>query len=594
MPTFAHLDPKALLKLLHSWEEVDKETAQRIYSVYKKEGKDIATACKEGGIRDEAFLGAAAKLLGMETCSFRASVIPKSVVDQLPRQYATSYKIMPYRMDGKTLIVATGDPDSIMGALDDLKFALRSSGIQDVRAALTNQDEVDEAIEQYYGKGEDQDSARIKEELLKGRTDEITEDADITGAGSFQIDYGLMEGLDQGNVQAAAEAAPVRKLLNLIMLTAVKAQASDIHFEPFENEFRVRNRIDGVLYEMLPVPIALAPALIARIKVMSHLDISERRLPQDGKIPIRIGDKEVDLRVSSLPTMFGESVVIRILDRSVVSLDIEKLGFPDDTLAYFKEVIERPNGIVIVTGPTGSGKTTTLYAALSAVNSPEVKIITTEDPVEYEIAGLIQVPVDDEIDKTFAKCLRSILRQDPDLILVGEIRDFETAQIAIQSSLTGHLVFSTLHTNDAPSAITRLIDMGIEPFLLAATLETIIAQRLVRTICVKCKTPYEPSDEDLLTLGILRRDVVHQRFYYGKGCEHCKKTGYKGRTALYEIMDINDAIRELIIGKASAVALRTAAQKGGMRPLREAGIQKIFSGLTTIEEVVRETLAIED
>jgi len=327
---------------------------------------------------------------------------------------------------------------------------------------------------------------------------------------------------------------------------------------------------------------------------MSHLDISERRMPQDGKIPIRIGDKEVDLRVSSLPTMFGESVVIRILDRSVVSLDIDKVGFTDDLLAQFKQVIEEPNGIVVVTGPTGSGKTTTLYAALSAVNEDSVKIITTEDPVEYEIKGLIQVPVDDSVGRSFAHCLRAILRQDPDILLVGEVRDQETAKIAIEASLTGHLVFTTLHTNDAPTAITRLLDMGIEPFLLSATLETIVAQRLVRTICTKCKAPYQPSEDELLSLGIKTRDAESQRFYYGKGCDNCKNTGYRGRTAIHEMLDVNDTIREQMLNRASAAQLRITAQRAGMRTLRDAGIQKIYAGITTIEEVIRETLAAED
>jgi type IV pilus assembly protein PilB len=327
---------------------------------------------------------------------------------------------------------------------------------------------------------------------------------------------------------------------------------------------------------------------------MSHLDISERRMPQDGKIPIRIGEKEVDLRVSCLPTMFGESVVIRILDRSVVSLDLDKVGFNDDLLAQFKQVIEEPNGIVVVTGPTGSGKTTTLYAALSAVNEDSVKIITTEDPVEYEIKGLIQVPVDESVGRSFAHCLRAILRQDPDILLVGEVRDQETAKIAIEASLTGHLVFTTLHTNDAPTAITRLLDMGIEPFLLTATLETIIAQRLVRTICTKCKAPYQPSEDELISLGIKSRDAESQRFFYGKGCDNCKNTGYRGRTAIHEMLDVNDNIRELMLGRASAAQIRISAQRSGMRTLRDAGIQKIYAGLTTIEEVIRETLASED
>ena len=460
-------------------------------------------------------------------------------------------------------------------------------------AELTTEDAIAGALEQYYGQGKQNEAQKILNEMLDSREGDVEE---INASGAEIIDPGVLDGLKNmgSDIGAQAESAAVRNLLNLVLLTAVKAQAADIHFEPFEEAFRVRNRIDGVLYDMLPVPKQLAASLVARIKVMSHLDIAERRLPQDGKIPIRIGDREVDLRVSSLPTMFGESVVIRILDSKVVDLDIEKIGFPDDQLAYFKEVIERPNGIVVVTGPTGSGKTTTLYAALSAVNSDEVKIITTEDPVEYEVKGLIQVPVDEEVGRSFANCLRAILRQDPDIILVGEARDKETAQIAVQASLTGHLVFTTLHTNDAPTAITRLMDMGIEPFLLAATIETVCAQRLVRTICVKCKAPYEPSDEELLQLNLHRRDVLNQRFYYGKGCDHCRNTGYKGRTALFELMDISDSLRELILNKASATQLRLAAQRSGMRPLRDGGVQKIFAGLTTIEEVVRETLAVED
>ncbi|GDY12478.1 type IV fimbrial assembly protein PilB [Planctomycetota bacterium] len=592
MPTFHQVDPKALLKLLYEWEEVGKDAAQQIWAAHKKQGKDIAEACKAGGIRPEAFLAAVAKLLGLEVVVLQGMTLPKALIELVPPAFATSYRIVPVRLDDKTLVIATADPDAVFGALDDLKFELRSKGIHNVRAALADHDQVEAAVEQYYAN----DRQAAGQELMQQAMSDMREtaDADVTGEGAFQIDIGLLEGLDQSNVGAMAESAPVRKLLNLIMLTAVKAQASDIHFEPFENEFRVRNRIDGVLYEMLPVPVGLAAALVARIKVMSHLDISERRLPQDGKIPIKIGDREVDLRVSTLPTMFGESVVIRILDRSVVNLDIDKLGFPDDSLAYFKDKIGEPNGVIIVTGPTGSGKTTTLYAALSSVNTEDTKIITTEDPVEYEIAGLVQVPVDDEIDKTFANCLRSILRQDPDIILVGEVRDFETAQIAIQASLTGHLVFTTLHTNDAPTAITRLVDMGVEPFLLAATVETICAQRLVRTICVKCKAPYEPTDEELLTLGIKKRDFANQRFYYGKGCDHCKRTGYKGRTALFEMMDINDNVRELVIKKASANQIRNAAQKGGMRTLRDAGIQKVLAGLTSIEEVIRETLAAEE
>ncbi len=584
------VDPKALLQLLFTWEETDKATAQNAFNDHRKNGTDIVEAAITAGIREEAVLAALAQLLGMEVVTLSGMVLPRALIDRVTPKVARDYRIVPVRMEGKYIVVATSDPDNL-SALDDLKFII---GVDQVKPALASEAQLEAALEQYYPKAADdaaENNATQAALMAALGTEQIT-DADA-GGDSFVIDEQTMA-QTEADPTAAADSAPVRKLLNLILLTGVKAQASDIHFEPFEDTFRIRNRIDGVLYEMLPVQKGLAAALVARIKVMSHLDIAERRLPQDGKIPIRIGDREVDLRISTLPTMFGESVVIRILDRKVVNLDLEKIGMPDEQLAYFKEVIQRPNGIVIVTGPTGSGKTTTLYSALSAVNEDSVKIITTEDPVEYEIHGLIQVPVDESVGRSFANCLRAILRQDPDIVLVGEARDKETAQIAIQASLTGHLVFTTLHTNDAPTAVSRLLDMGIEPFLLSATLETVCAQRLVRTICTRCKTSYEPTAEELLSLGIKSRDVTNQRFYYGKGCEHCKNTGYKGRTALFEMLDINDTLRELILQKASASALRVAAQRGGMRTLRDSGIQKVFAGLTTIEEVVRETLAVEE
>ena len=582
------VDAKALLKLLHKMEEVEQATAQTIYSDYKKNGTDIVLACMNGGIPESVVMYACAQLLGLESVQLSGLVLPQGLIDKIPANVANSYRIIPVRMEDKTLVIATSDPDNL-AALDDLKFML---GVSQVRPALTSEAAVTEALAQYYSM--DKENARNAVDKLMESIGDEEASTGFGGQESFSIDENAFKGIDTSDAAAAAESAPVRKLLNLILMTAVKAQASDIHFEPFEDVFRVRNRIDGVLYEMLPVPKSLAPALVARIKVMSHLDISERRLPQDGKIPIRIGDKEVDLRVSTLPTMFGESVVIRILDRSVVSLDLDKVGFNDDLLAQFKQVIEEPNGIVVVTGPTGSGKTTTLYAALSAVNEDSVKIITTEDPVEYEIRGLIQVPVDDQVGRSFANCLRAILRQDPDILLVGEVRDQETAKIAIEASLTGHLVFTTLHTNDAPTAVTRLLDMGIEPFLLSATLETIVAQRLVRTICTKCKAPYTPSEDEMLSLGIKGRDAESQRFYYGKGCENCKNTGYRGRTAIHEMLDVNDTVRELMLSRASAAQIRMAAQRAGMRTLRDAGIQKIYAGITTIEEVIRETIAAED
>jgi type IV pilus assembly protein PilB len=387
-----------------------------------------------------------------------------------------------------------------------------------------------------------------------------------------------------------AEAAPVRKLLNMVLLLAIKDKASDIHFEPFEEEYKMRYRVDGILYELVPPPRHLAPAIASRIKVMSNLDIAERRLPQDGKIQLALGGNTVDIRVSTLPTMFGESVVLRILDRTVVQLDLRKLGMPEDTLAKWMDVIMKPNGIILVTGPTSSGKTTTLYATLNELNKIEDKIITTEEPVEYEIEGLIQVPINPDIGVTFANCLRSILRQDPDKILVGETRDLETAEIAIQASLTGHIVFTTLHTNDAPSAVTRLRDMGVPTFLITATVEAMLAQRLVRKICNFCRTEFTPSREVIMELGLTAEQGAAQKWFYGKGCDKCNNTGYKGRMGIYELAIMNDNLRELVVAEVSLDEFRNACRKHGMRTLREAGLQAIGNGLTTIEEVVRETM----
>jgi type IV pilus assembly protein PilB len=378
-----------------------------------------------------------------------------------------------------------------------------------------------------------------------------------------------------------------------VLLMGIKDRASDIHFEPFEEEYKLRYRCDGVMYELVPPPRHLAPAISSRIKVMANLDIAERRLPQDGRIELNVGGNPVDLRVSVLPTMFGESVVIRVLDRTVVQLDLDRLGMDPDTLSKFRELIRKPNGIILVTGPTGSGKSTTLYSALNELNDVTEKIITTEDPIEYDLDGIVQVPINPDIGVTFANVLRAILRHDPDKIMVGEIRDVETAQIAVQAALTGHLVLSTLHTNDAPSTVTRLRDMGVEPYLITATLEGVLAQRLVRRICPDCRTEYEPSKELLMELNLTPEQVQGKKFYYGRGCERCNNTGFKGRTGIFELLVMNDTIRDLVANNASTDAIRQAARKAGMKTLREAGLQALFSGITTIEEVVRET-AIED
>ncbi len=376
----------------------------------------------------------------------------------------------------------------------------------------------------------------------------------------------------------------------MVLLLAIKDQASDLHFEPFEDEFKIRIKADGVLYEMVPPPRHLAFAITTRIKVMANLDIAERRMPQDGRIELTVGGHPVDLRVSVLPTMFGESVVCRVLDRSVVKLDLNQVGMDGSTMAAFREVINKPNGIVLVTGPTGSGKTTTLYSALSELNHIEDKLITTEDPIEYDIDGLVQVPIDSSIGVTFASCLRAILRQDPDKILVGEIRDTETADIAVQASLTGHMVFSTLHTNDAPSTITRLRDMGVPPFLITATVEAILAQRLVRRICTHCREETNIGSEALADLGLTPDDVAGRTFYRGRGCEHCNNSGYRGRVGLFELMIINDDLRDMVIRAAPTDELREAARGYGMVSLRDSGLDAAYAGTTSIDEIVRETI----
>jgi len=394
---------------------------------------------------------------------------------------------------------------------------------------------------------------------------------------------------DDQVVAQLADAAPIVKFVNMVLFQAVKDRASDIHFEPFETDFRIRYRVDGALYEMSPPPKHLALPVISRIKVMANLNISERRLPQDGRINMQLGNKSIDLRVSSLPTQFGESVVLRVLDRTAVNLDITALGFPKEVHDYVTDVIMRPNGIFVVTGPTGSGKTTTLYSCLRFVNSIDSKLLTAEDPVEYDLEGVMQVAINEALGMTFGKALRSFLRQDPDIIMVGEMRDVETAQIAIQASLTGHLVLSTLHTNDAPGAVTRLIDMGVEPFLISSTLMGVLGQRLVRKVCKDCKTPFEPTENQLALLNLSPHDLGDKLFYYGRGCSNCNDTGYKGRKGIYELLVVSDAIRNLINERAPTVVLRQKAIELGMVTLREDGLRSIFDGDTSIEEVVKYT-----
>ncbi len=530
-------------------------------------------AVSRGLINEEQLLQALAEQHGLKTANLAEAKPQPEVIQLVPETMANVYKILPLTLKDKVLTIVVGDPANLT-AIDDLRNLL---SLNEVIALLATPAAIAEAKAKFYA-GKEESIMDVIQELEK-------DDSLGQRRGETSIDL--------ASLAEIADAAPVRKLINMVFLLAIKDKASDIHFEPFEDEYKMRYRCDGTLYEMVPPPRHLAMAIASRIKVMSNLDIAERRLPQDGRIELNVGGNPVDMRVSILPTMFGESVVIRVLDRSNTSLDLNKIGMEPETLANFRELIAKPNGIILCTGPTGAGKTTTLYSALNELNVISEKIITTEDPVEYDIDGLIQVPINAEIGLTFALALRSILRQDPDKILVGEIRDLETAQIAVQASLTGHIVFSTLHTNDAPSSITRLRDMGLEPFLITATLEGVLAQRLVRKICLDCRTEFEPSAEMLMELNLRPEDVRGKQFYYGRGCDRCNNSGFKGRQGIYELLITNDDIRDLITSGASTDELRAACRRHGMRPLRDSGLRAIYSGVTTIEEVVRETVLEE-
>jgi type IV pilus assembly protein PilB len=487
---------------------------------------------------------------------------------------ASVYKVLPLTLKDNILTVVMGDPGNLP-SLDDLRNFV---GVSQIVACLAPQPAIDDVLSKCYAG---------KEESIMDIINSLQDDESLQSTGRETS-------IDLDSMMEQADAAPVRKLLNMVMLLAIKDRASDIHFEPFEDEYKLRYRCDGVMYEMVPPPRHLAAAIATRIKVMSNLDIAERRLPQDGRIELNVGGNQVDMRVSILPTMFGESAVIRVLDRGNVGLDLNRIGMAPELLAKFRQIIAKPNGIVLVTGPTGSGKTTTLYSALSELNDITEKLITTEDPIEYDIDGIVQVPINAEIGVTFAAALRAILRQDPDRILVGEIRDLETAQIAVQSALTGHMVFSTLHTNDAPSTITRLRDMGLETYLITATLEGILAQRLVRKICEDCRTEFTPSQEMIMELNLRPEDCVGKKFYYGRGCDRCNNSGYKGRCGIYELVVMTDEIRDMVSSGASTDQLREGCRKNGMVSLREAGLRAIFNGVTTIDEIVRETVIDDD
>ena len=561
--------------------KVTREQVHEALTLQQGEKKGMRTGeilVELGYITEKDVLEGLAAQRGFGFIDLAGLEIPDEVLGALTPQTAKAYGIIPLEYDAATrsIKVALRSPDNSL-AIDDLRQLFRFSRVSAVVALA---DQIDAILSTRYQSG----GADISSQAAAA-----AQSAALAGL------QGRGDSVDLAALSNAANDSSIVTLVQNILLQAVAAKASDVHFEPFETEFLVRYRIDGVLYNMAGVDKSLATALVSRIKVMSKLDIAERRLPQDGRIEFHLTqDAPIDLRVAVLPTMFGESVVLRILDRSNVQLSLDKVGMRPDDLEKMRQVINKPNGIVVVTGPTGSGKTTTLYAALNELNEPGVKILTAEDPVEYDVAGLIQCQVNLDQELTFAKLLRSFLRQDPDIILVGEIRDLETAQIAIQASLTGHLVLTTLHTNDAPSTVLRLVDLGVETFLLTATVEAIVAQRLVRRVCTKCKQPFVPNEELLMELQLRQADISEgQLFYRGKGCDACMKSGYKGRKALFEIMNLDDEIRDLIMRQASTQVLRDAAKKRGMRTLRECGLLSIFDGETTIDEVIRETIAEE-
>lgn len=565
-------DSRPIGQLLKEMGLVTEHEIQQALEVQRQQGGMLGKILIEmGAVEESDLLFGLALQAGMEVVHLDEMEIPEEVIARVDANIVETYRIVPVEQGDNYITIALSDPLNI-SILDDLRFMLDC----EVKAVVTAKESIDRAIQKYYaGRARDSMESVLQEaqegiELLEER--------------------GGIPDLEK--LEKDAHSKPVVKLFNLILLGAIKDRASDIHLEPFEKDFKVRYRVDGVLYEMMPPPAHLAPAITSRVKVLATLNIAETRVPQDGRIELNVGGRPIDLRVSTLPTSFGESVVLRVLDRSSVTLELEHLGLRPGEIETLKKLLSLPHGVIIVTGPTGSGKTTTLYSALNYLNKPEIKIITAEDPVEYDLEGIIQTQVNDEIGVTFASLLRSFLRQNPDKILVGEIRDLETGEIAIQASLTGHVVLTTLHTNDAPSAITRMVDLGMEPFLIAATLEAVVAQRLVRVICPKCKVQYSPSEEELYQLDLRPEDVKDKTFSYGKGCEYCNGTSYYGRTGIFEIMVITEELRNLLTQQPSTDHIRHIAKKGGMHTLREAGLLAIYDGITTIEEVVRETILV--
>jgi type IV pilus assembly protein PilB len=558
---------QAIIEICRDQKLLPEQALQDVQNEHRLTGKSLASILVDQNLVSRGeLLRKVANYLALEFVSDLPPSVSGDIVDHVATTHARMYGVIPFRVDAQSIDLLAVDPFNNQ-IIDDLTFALG----KDVRLLVADPDRVETLIKNHYG----EDNSSL-DELLNELSDE---NAAETNA----------DDLDANDLEQLAGQAPIIRFVNLVLAQAIRDKASDIHFEPFEHEFKIRYRIDGALYEMSPPPKHLALPITSRVKVLANLNIAERRIPQDGRIKLTLGGRPVDLRVSTLPTQFGESVVLRVLDQSAVQLDISQLGMPEDVFEGINEIVRRPNGIFIVTGPTGSGKTTTLYSALRVVNSPDVKLLTAEDPVEYEIEGIMQVPINHGVGLTFAHALRSFLRQDPDIIMVGEIRDLETAQIAIQASLTGHLVLSTLHTNDASGAVTRLVDMGVEPFLIASSLEAVLAQRLVRRICKDCRTAYEPPGTLLQQLGIDPVDIGNREFFYGKGCPSCNNSGYKGRMGIYEWLRMSEAIRELVVHRSPTLVIKQKALEQGMRTLRDDGLRAIFDGATSIEEVVKYT-----
>ena len=547
-------------------EEISQHGLDELYDDEVIEGKKsyAESIISAGLVTKEDLFNLVSQFLGYELQQGEVEQVDPEALQSLSADSAHQYGVFPLYLSPNGIHLLAADPFN-SSIIDDLTFALN----HEIHLIVCDPSEVTRLLEEYYPR------------------QESTFDDLLGGDGLDQF-----EGFDGDNEVELTEVAnetPIIRFVNLVLQQAIRAKASDIHFEPFEEEFRIRYRVDGALYEMSPPPKSLSLPVISRIKVIADLNIAEHRIPQDGRIKMTIEGRAVDLRVSTLPTQFGESVVLRVLDKSAVNLSLESLGLPEDVKGGIRNAVRRPNGIFIVTGPTGSGKTTTLYSALKEVNEMDTKLLTAEDPVEYEIEGIMQVPVNHQVGLDFARALRAFLRQDPDKIMVGEIRDIETARIAVQASLTGHVVLSTLHTNDAPGAVTRLVDMGLEPFLLSASLEFVLAQRLVRKICTSCVSEFEPKKEMLDQLGISQKDIGDRKFFFGSGCEDCSKSGYRGRTGLFEMIKVTDSFREMINSGAATLVLRQKAIEQGMRTLREDGLRSIFDGESTVEEVLKYT-----